>query len=150
MRMLSLPLLALFAWGCAEPDRAPMQDRTGGVEEVGASNDSFWDALVSGDTLLLQELLVEDWALAAGQSRRSKADFLALFRDGQLRYDSISHSDVNVARYGNTGVVRGRTVAWYTFRQEPGQERLQYLAVFGKVGQEWRMLAYQSAVAAVQ
>jgi hypothetical protein len=148
--MLSLSLLALLAWGCAEPEREPLQDVTGGVDEIGAVNDSFWHALVSGDTLLLQDLLVEEWALAAGQSRRPKADFLALFRDGQLRYDSISHSDVSVTRYGNTGVVKGRVVAWYTFRQQPGQERLQYLAVFGKVGAQWRMLAYQSAVAAVQ
>jgi proline iminopeptidase len=119
-------------------------------EEVRASHDSFWQGLLSGDTLLLRTLLADDWELAAGQGRRSKTEFLELFRDGQLRYDSISHSEVRVSRFGDAGIARGRALAWYTFGGQGGQERLQYLAVFGRVGQQWHMRAYQSAVAALQ
>jgi proline iminopeptidase len=130
-------------------ERVP-DGRSAASEEVWASHDSFWQGLLSGDTLLLETLLADDWELAAGQGRRSKTEFLALFRDGQLRYDSISHSEVRVSRYGDAGVARGRALAWYTFGGQEGQERLQYLGVFGRVGQQWHMRAYQSAVAAVQ
>jgi hypothetical protein len=149
MRTIALLALLPLTVACGHVStRAPVAAE--GTDEIRASHDSFWQGLLSGDTILLGTLLVDDWELAAGQGRRSKDEFLALFRDGQLRYDSISHSEVRVSRYGDAGVVRGRALAWYNFGGQEGQERLQYLAVFGRVGQQWHMQAYQSAAAAVQ
>jgi hypothetical protein len=148
-RIAVLALLPL-TFACRHVDTARVTAGAADTEEIGASHDSFWQGLLSGDTLLLATLLVDDWELAAGQGRRSKEEFLALFREGQLRYDSISLSEVRVSRYGEAGVVRGRALAWYDLGGQEGQERLQYLAAFGRVGQQWQMRAYQSAVAAVQ
>ncbi len=68
------------------------------------------DDMLHGDAQALGRLLADDYVGTGAHGKvRSKAQVLAEYSSGAVRYESISDDDVVVRVYGSAAVVTGRT-----------------------------------------
>lgn len=117
--MARLLLLTVLGVGLSFPVFAP---RTGGASTTNRSQDTSAqqairqverdrrDAMLRGDAQALSRLLADDYIGTGAHGRvRTKAQVLADYSSGAVKYESITEDDVTVRVYGTAAVVTGRT-----------------------------------------
>jgi len=70
----------------------------------------------------------------------TRATVLGTFFDA-VAFDSNTVDDVTVTLFGDTAVVRGRTVATGTFNRSPIRARIRFTDVFMKRDGRWQAVA---------
>ena len=67
-------------------------------------------AIEKSDTVKYQRLVGDDYTFTNQDGVvKTKADMIAVYKSGELKYESASFDDIKVRLYGNTAVVIGRS-----------------------------------------
>ena len=102
-------------------------------------------ALTQGKTAKLEQLLADDLTYTHSSGRvDSKAQFLDSLKSGSVKYESMTHSNVKVAVYGNTAVMRGESEMKLLSGGRPVAFRIRFLSVYVKKEGRWQLTAWQS------
>jgi ketosteroid isomerase-like protein len=90
-------------------------------KDAAAAQEAFHQAMLAADVKTLDGLLDESfiWTRGTGE-RMTRPQLLNLLGSGQLRYSKLETSDVAVAVYGDTAIVRG--VSWRQRSAFPGSD----------------------------
>ena len=113
--------------------------------EVLRADDRRFEAMRKGDWATLDASLADDLTYVHSSARlESKKEHLANLRAGRPHYRGIAPRD-RIARVdGNVGVVNGVSEMHVENDGKELRFTIRYLAVYTKVGEQWRMLAWQS------
>ena len=103
----ALPLYAQGMPGAAPAN--PARD-TSAQQAVRQAERDRRDAMLRGDAQALGGLLAEDYVGTGARGRvRTKAEVVAQYRSGAVKYESINDEDVKTRIYGSAALVTGRT-----------------------------------------
>ncbi|HZN11258.1 MAG TPA: nuclear transport factor 2 family protein [Blastocatellia bacterium] len=139
--LLAIPVLALFVGGAVA---GPGQDDAGAQAEQALRQIEVEvaSALLKGETAVLDRLWADEHTFTPPNGMViSKAGHLAMFKSGDLRYESLKLDEIKVRVYGDTATVSGRaTVKGKVWDHEfDGQDR--YLTVYVKRQGRWQQAA---------
>jgi ketosteroid isomerase-like protein len=109
--------------------------------------ESLWnDAHLRGDADALDGLWADDLRVFVPRmTPMSKADALAFFRSGRMKFLRYETSEVGVRVYSNTAVVTGRL---RRSRERAGQvveDDWRFTKVYVHTGDAWRVVAYHAS-----
>jgi ketosteroid isomerase-like protein len=117
-RILSIALLALFAWSpvfAQTPTRGASQGKGRSPQTAGAEAElkklerEWFDAVVKRDAETLNRILADDFtALNDDGSFVNKAQITDMSQAGLVELDEIKSDEFKLRLYGNTAVVTGR------------------------------------------
>ncbi|MGH7303968.1 MAG: nuclear transport factor 2 family protein [Candidatus Rokuibacteriota bacterium] len=120
--------------------------QTTGVEaDVLRADDARFEAMRKADWAALDAALSDDLVYVHSTARQeSKAEHLANLRGGKPHYLGIAPRDRRVRVVGNVGIVNGISDMHVERDGKENRFTVRYLAVYGKAGAGWRMIAWQS------
>lgn len=105
---LSVPGCFAQAGGGAAP--APAVQDTSALRTIRQLERARRDAMLRGNAQALSRLLADDYIGTGAHGKvRSKAELVADYTSGRVKYESITEDGVVVRQYGTTAVVTGRT-----------------------------------------
>ena len=137
-------LLGLFA--CLSGRALGAQDSA--AARVLAAEDRRFAAMIRADTAALGTMLAADVAYTHSTGdKQDKAAFLRSLGSGELRYTRIAPSE-RVVRFlsPEAAVVVGRSNMEVASQGRPRSFAIRYLAVYGRTGQDWQLVAWQSTL----
>src|SRR5262245_36749699 len=119
---------------------------TTGVEaEILRADDRRFEAMKKGDWAAPDAALADDLNYVHSTARQeSKAEHIGNLRAGKPHYRGIAPRDRRVRVVGNVGVVDGVSDMHVERDGKENRFTVRYLAVYGKSGADWRMIAWQS------
>ena len=113
--------------------------------EVIAADDRRFQAMVKQDWGALDASLADDLVYVHSTARQeSKAEHIANLRGGKPHYRGIAPRDRRVRVVGHVGIVNGVSDMHVERDGKENRFTVRYLAVYGKTGADWRMIAWQS------
>ncbi len=105
---LAVPSCFAQATGGAAP--APSVQDTSAQQTIRQLEHARREAMLRGDAQALSRLLADDYIGTGAHGKvRSKAEVVAEYNSGTVKYESITEDGVVVRQYGNAAVVTGRT-----------------------------------------
>ena len=111
------------------------------MDEIIALEKRRINAMTSGDTQALEEILADDLIYTHTTARLdTKASFIDAVKTGRSNYKSVDTSDVEVKALGDTAVVTGHAAL------QVGANKFQarFIAVYAKPQRPWPMVARQT------
>jgi len=104
-------------------------------------------ALVKADVTTLEALLADTYVDTDEHSHRgNRDDVLSFVKSGDVKFDSIKLSDIQVHVYGDAAVVTGKAVQKGTFLGGPVAEKILFTDMFIKQNGRWRAVASHRSV----
>jgi len=105
---LAVPGCLAQGTGAAAP--APAGQDTSAQQVIRQLERARREALLRGDAQALSRLLADDYVGTGAHGKvRSKAEVVAEYNSGRVKYESITEDGVVVRQYGPAAVVTGRT-----------------------------------------
>ena len=102
-------------------------------------------ALNKNDTAALEKIYADDYVLInTDGSMQTRAERLATIKSGELKFDSLSYSDVAVRVYGDTAVVTAIATVKATNKGKPLDQKQRVTQVDVKTKDGWRMVSAQT------
>src|SRR5215210_2512762 len=102
------------------------------------------DAVVKGDTTVFDKYLDAQAAITdPGGMLLDKTRTIALFKSGDLKFESTKVDNVKVRLFGGTAIVTYRTTDKGTFKGQPINGQTQWTDTFVKTGGKWLVVATQ-------
>ncbi len=142
--LVFLCILPAFALAQAEKKSSPTAP-TKAEQAVMKFEQERVEALTQGDLAKLEPLLADDLTYTHSSGRvDSKEQFLESLKNGSVKYESMTHSNVKVALYGNTAVMRGESELKLISGGRPVAFRIRFLNVYVKKAGRWQLSAWQS------
>ena len=118
---------------------------TGLEADVLRADDRRFEAMKKGDWAGLDAVLADDLIYVHSTARQeSKAEHIANLKGGKPHYRGIAPSDRRVRVVGSVGVVNGVSDMHVERDGKENRFTVRYLAIYGKSGADWRMIAWQS------
>jgi len=113
--------------------------------EVLRADDRRFEAMRKEDWTALDAALADDLTYVHSSARlESKKEHLANLRAGKPHYRDIAPRDRYARVHGNVGIVNGVSDMHVENAGKEQQFTVRYLAIYAKIGEHWRMLAWQS------
>jgi ketosteroid isomerase-like protein len=113
--------------------------------EVLRADDRRFEAMRKGDWAALDAALADDLTYVHSSARlESKKEHMANLGAGKPHYRGIAPRERHVRVHGNVGVVNGVSEMHVENAGKEQRFTVRYLAVYAKIGEQWRMLAWQS------
>jgi ketosteroid isomerase-like protein len=113
--------------------------------EILKADDGRFEAMRREDWAALDAALADDLTYVHSTARlESKTEHIANLRGGKPHYRGIAPRDRRARVHGNVGIVNG--VSEMHVERDGKEQRftVRYLAVYARVGESWRMIAWQS------
>jgi hypothetical protein len=118
---------------------------TGLEAEVLRADDRRFEAMKKGDWAALDLALSDDLIYVHSTARQeSKAEHIANLKSGKPHYRGIVPRDRRVRVVGSVGIVNGVSDMHVERDGKENRFTVRYLAVYGRAGADWRMVAWQS------
>jgi len=133
--------------------RAVAQGRNEKVEqEVIKVEDERMQAFEKADVATLDRIFDDEFTFTNVNGEvHTKAELIADVRSGNLKYTSLSHSEIRVRVYENTAILTGRSSSVYiTDGKEGGRIPRRYMNIYFKKNGQWRLVARQETPAPVK
>jgi len=93
------------------------------------------------DRAFIESLLAPEWSVTqADGGTLTRSAVLGTFFDA-VQFDSNVIDDVTVVLFGDTAIVRGRTVASASLNGEPVNARIRFTDVFLRRNGRWQVIA---------
>jgi len=107
--------------------------------------DQLRQASIKGDPVPFEKLLVDDYLSVgiSGVSLLTKADAIASFKSGKLKYDAIDASDEKVRLYGDTAVVNSVLDIKGHFGDNDIGGKFRTVRVWVKINGQWKNVSHQ-------
>ena len=139
--IIALPVLIL----CQTSDKNDRK-KGGGEQAVRQAIDELAVALSNNDAAALDRLYADGYIFVGDTgSMMTKAERVAAFRSGDLKYESISHEVVSIKLFGDTAVA----IVRFTTKVAPGVKisdgNFVTTATYAKTKGRWQIVAAQSA-----
>jgi len=116
-------------------------------EDVLASQEARFQAMIEADLVELDELLADDLHYSHSNGNvETKAQFLSTIESKKVDYLSAKRRDVDVRLFDDMAVVTGLAEIDLVFRGERMAFTMRFLEVARKVGTTWQLLAWQSVM----
>jgi ketosteroid isomerase-like protein len=113
--------------------------------EVLRADDRRFEAMRKEDWTALDAALADDLTYVHSSARlESKKEHLANLRAGKPHYRGIAPRDRHARVHGNVGIVNGVSEMHVENAGKEQRFTVRYLAIYAKIGEHWRMLAWQS------
>jgi ketosteroid isomerase-like protein len=113
--------------------------------EVLRADDRRFEAMRKADWAALDAALADDLTYVHSSARlESKKEHLTNLRAGKPHYRGIAPRDRHARVHGDVGIVNGVSEMHVENAGKEQRFTVRYLAVYTKVGGQWRMLAWQS------
>lgn len=113
--------------------------------DVLRADDRRFEAMRKGDWAALDAALADDLTYVHSSARlESKKEHLDNLRAGRPQYRGIAPRERRARVHGDVGVVNGISEMHVENAGKEQRFTIRYLAVYAKVGEQWRMLAWQS------
>jgi len=139
---ISLRVLAIGAVvlsGCVSPESAIESDSVTALRQL---DQERIQAQVGADAAALNRLYAEDFiGIGPSGTVRTKAQVIADFRSGSLRFQSITTDDVQWRFYGDTAVETGRSTMNGQDRGKTVPRDNRFTRVWVKQQGRWRLVA---------
>lgn len=101
-------------------------------------------ALLRGDTATTARLLADDFIeITATGKIRTRAQILAEFESGEMKFDSRKVDEIKVRVYGNTAVVNARVARKGRYKGQEFNDEAWYTRVYIKRDGQWRAVVHQ-------
>jgi len=105
--LLGLLVVAVLLTGCVSPGSGVMSDPVTALRQL---DQERIQAQIGADAAALDRLYAEDFiGIGPSGTVRTKAQVIADFKSGSLRFQSITTDDVQWRVYGDTAVETGRS-----------------------------------------
>jgi hypothetical protein len=139
---LLLPL-ALAVIASAQTQKNTPVEGTGGTARALTALENKWvDALQKADTTTLDSILADTYVDTDEQGQRSdKQGVLSVLKSGDLKFESVNASDMQVRAYGNAAVVTGIGVQRGKFKGQPLTPKIAFTDTFILQDGYWRAVA---------
>lgn len=103
--------------------------------------------LLAGKTASFEKYLAPNATLVdPGGMLMNRAETLALFKSGDLKFESSKIDDMKVALYGNTAVVTYRTTDKGKFKDQDISGQVRWTDTWTKIGGKWLLVAGQGTM----
>ncbi len=156
MRFLLLTLLGVglavpgcFAQatgGAAAAAAAPSDQDTSAQQTIRKLESARREAMLRGDAQALSRLLADDYIGTGAHGKvRSKAEVVAEYSSGRVKYESITDDGVLVRQYGTAAVVTGRTKAKGKEGGKAFDAEHRFTRVWVQAPGRWSLVAAQSS-----
>jgi len=120
-------------------------ERTTVEADVLRADDQRFDAMRRGDWTALDAALADDLTYVHSTARlESKAEHIANLRAGKPHYRGIAPRERSARVHGGIGVVNGVSEMHVENAGKEQRFTVRYLAVYAKLAERWRMIAWQS------
>lgn len=101
-------------------------------------------ALVKGDTAIFTTYFDENAVVTdPGGMMMTRAESIAIFKSGDLKFETMTVDDVKVRLYGNTAIVTYRSTDKGTFKGEAFTGKTRWTDTFVKIKGKWLIVAAQ-------
>ena len=150
MRRISLLLsLGLAVSAPAQtPKKTPLAETSPPTETLIALENNWVDALQNADTATLNSILADSYVDTDDQGVRSnKQGIFSTLSSGELKFESVSVSDMQVYAYGNAAVVTGNSVERGSFKGEPLTPHIVFTDTFVRRNGNWRAVCSHRSIA---
>jgi len=120
-------------------------ERTTVEADVLRADDQRFDAMRRGDWTALDAALADDLTYVHSTARlESKAEHIANLRAGKPHYRGIAPRERSARVHGGIGIVNGMSEMHVENAGKEQRFTVRYLAVYAKIAERWRMIAWQS------
>jgi len=120
-------------------------ERTTVEADVLRADDQRFDAMQRGDWTALDAALADDLTYVHSTARlESKAEHIANLRAGKPHYRGIAPRERSARVHGGIGIVNGVSEMHVENAGKEQRFTVRYLAVYAKIAERWRMIAWQS------
>ena len=120
-------------------------ERTTVEADVLRADDQRFDAMQRGDWTALDAALADDLTYVHSTARlESKAEHIANLRAGKPHYRGIAPRERSARVHGGIGIVNGMSEMHVENAGKEQRFTVRYLAVYAKIAERWRMIAWQS------
>jgi len=136
---LVLAVVAVLLSGCVSPQSGIESDPVAALRQL---DQERIQAQVGADTAALDRLYAEDFiGIGPSGAVRTKAQVIADFMSGSLRFQSITTDDVQWRVYGDTAVETGRSTMTGQDRGKTVPRDNRFTRVWVKRQGSWRLVA---------
>jgi uncharacterized protein (TIGR02246 family) len=147
-----ITLLLSLALAVSASPQAPKKAPIGGTDATArvliALENKWVDALEKADTSTLDSILAGTYVDTDDQGQRSdKQGIFSVLKSGDLKFESVRVSEMQVHAYGPTAIVTGTGVQRGTFKGEPLTPRIIFTDTFIRQNQNWRAVSSHRSVA---
>ena len=150
MRKISLLLpLALALSASPQALKKMPNEGTGAAERGLTALENKWvDALQKADTVTLDSILADTYVDTDDQGLQSdKRGIFSVLKSGDLKFASVTVSDMRVHVYGDAAVVTGTSVQRGTFKGDPLTPKIVFTDTFMQQNGNWRAVSSHRSVA---
>ncbi len=117
---------------------------TKAVQELKRIDGEYHNAFRTADSATLNRLLADNfiWTHSTGEVQ-TKAELIADFKSGELKYESLETDDIKVYFYGKAAVFSGRSK-----RKYPNEDSFQirYSVFYVKQRGKWQVAAFHTTI----
>jgi len=145
-RTTTLALVVCTALCLSSSAIAQGKKSAGGAEgQIKALLDQSRQAALKGDSSYLEKNAAEDYTRVGPDGKRvSKSEWVSSIKSGDVKFESIETSDVNVRVYGNAAVATYAADVKGTSKGQDVGGHIQITRVFVKQGGKWQEEAFHS------
>lgn len=152
-RHLALPIVAcILAWslapGTAQEDKKA--NANGAIQTELQRLEKVWnDAHLAGDTAALNALWADELVVTVPKMPLfNKAQSLAIWRTGKMKFKRYETSDLVFRVIGDTAVVTGALIRERTFAAKVIREDWRFTKVYVRRDGKWRVVAWHASESA--
>ena len=122
-----------------------MPDEQALTDTITELEDRRYSAMLAGDVDALDVLLSDRLVYGHTRGNRdTKAGYLAKIVEGRLAYQAIEHPTEQILLTGDSAVVVGQMIATARVEQRDVRMHNTCMVVWGREGDQWRVIAYQA------
>lgn len=116
------------------------------AQTITAIEHDWFDAMKTGDTAKLAEILADDWVtLGPDGARLTKAEELDSFKSGESKISSYEMGPVDVKVFGTFAVAQGSDTEKASYKGKDTSGKWVWMDVFVKRGGKWQAVRSQTA-----
>ena len=118
---------------------------SGAEAQIKSLLDQSQQAALKGDTSYLEKNAAEDYTRVGPDGKRvSKSEWIGAIKNGDVKFESIQKSDVNVRVYGNAAVATYAADVKGTNKGQDMSGHIEITRVFVNRGGKWQEVAFHS------
>ena len=136
-------LLALTVLAVVQAQKSALAQATDTTAQTLTALEEKWvAALTKSDTAMLDSILSDSYVDTDEHGQRTdKQGVLAVLKAGDLKFESIKLSDMQVHHYGDAAVVTGAAVQAGNFKGQPLMPKIVFTDTFIRQNGKWRAVA---------
>src|SRR2546421_8540427 len=128
-----------------QPDAEPSSSTVPAEQELRRINEEWVNALVRGDTALLNHLMAEDCIFTYTLDGDDKVQFIGDIKSGDLQVESLKRENVEIHIYGSTGVLMGFDTANWRYKGRTIQGLYRTIHVYAERDGRWQIVTIQAS-----